>query len=251
MAVEFDQLAEDYDLLLPDDALTGQGVVQTVRALMPNDNGLIRVLDCASGVGIDAVALAAAGYKVAASDISPKMVEATRHRAASKGVEVDVVATPWRRLREHFSESSLDVVLCLGNSFVHCPTTQEKVESLASMRAILRPGGLLIIDSRNWDLLRPMGSRFAVSDRTVRRRGSDCITVRSWSIPTAWSDRHDVSMMFLLVDGDHVTTKHHKVSFYPIPHRTLADLVVEAGFDILADDFTPECEWYTVTGRVR
>ena len=51
--------------------------------------------------------------------------------------------------------ATFDAVLCLGNSFAHLPdfegnlTNQRK--ALGNFKALLKPGGMLVIDHRNYD----------------------------------------------------------------------------------------------------
>ena len=52
-------------------------------------------------------------------------------------------------------DAVFDAVLCLGNSFAHLPDFEgdlfDQREALRNFRTLLKPGGVLVIDHRNYD----------------------------------------------------------------------------------------------------
>ena len=114
------------------------------------DAGCTRVLDAACGTGYHAVQLAKAGFDVLAADGAPDMVSKTAENAALLGVDLPVQQADWRTLADDVP-GQFDAVLCLGNAFTHLFSEEERVQSLAQFRKVLRPGGLVIIDQRNYD----------------------------------------------------------------------------------------------------
>ena len=57
---------------------------------------------------------------------------------------------------KRFNDSAqFDAVLCLGNSFAHLPDfegdLQHQRQALRNFKALLKPGGILVIDHRNYD----------------------------------------------------------------------------------------------------
>lgn len=51
--------------------------------------------------------------------------------------------------------AQFDAVLCLGNSFAHLPDFDGELlnqrRALRNFKALLKPGGILVIDHRNYD----------------------------------------------------------------------------------------------------
>ena len=59
-------------------------------------------------------------------------------------------------------ETGFDVVLCLGNSFAHLPdlkgTKYNQKLTLTNLFTMVKPGGILILDHRNYDVILDGGS---------------------------------------------------------------------------------------------
>lgn len=60
-----------------------------------------------------------------------------------------------------FPEGGFDCVICLGNSFAHLPDLTGDQENhriaIRNFHEVLKPGGLLIIDHRNYDAILDSG----------------------------------------------------------------------------------------------
>ncbi|MDW8072533.1 MAG: class I SAM-dependent methyltransferase, partial [Anaerolineae bacterium] len=113
--------------------------------------GAHRVLDAACGTGWHAIALAQAGYAVTGADLSVNMLERARRNAAEMAVHpVHFVVAGFGQLRQAV-EGLYDALLCLGNSLPHVLTDAQLHTTLADFGALLRPGGLLLIQNRNFD----------------------------------------------------------------------------------------------------
>jgi 2-polyprenyl-3-methyl-5-hydroxy-6-metoxy-1,4-benzoquinol methylase len=104
-----------------------------------------RVLDCACGIGLLAIGLAQAGYRVDASDLSPAMIERTKRLAAEHGVDLAARVCAWIDLEPG---ARYDAVFCVGNSLGH---ERDRVPSLRAIAATMNPGATLLITSRNWE----------------------------------------------------------------------------------------------------
>jgi SAM-dependent methyltransferase len=113
--------------------------------------GARSALDAACGTGRHAIALAERGYETAGADISQQMVSRARQNAAAAGVDVRFEAAGFGGLAAAFGRRSFDAVLCLGNSLPHVLSEAELAGALADFAACLRPGGLLLIQNRNFD----------------------------------------------------------------------------------------------------
>jgi SAM-dependent methyltransferase len=97
----------------------------------------MRVLDVAAGTGNASIPAALVGADVTASDLTPELLEAGRHRAAAAGLELEWVEADAERLP--FDDASFDVVMSsIGAMFA--PHHQETANELAR---VCRPGGTI------------------------------------------------------------------------------------------------------------
>jgi SAM-dependent methyltransferase len=152
----YDALAADYDRFVNwEGRLTHE---------LPFFDGLFegrrvqRVLDVACGTGHHTIALAQRGYQVLGTDLSGAMVELARENATAAGVDVVFAQLGFG---EHATLGrTFDAVLCLGNSLPHLLTESALEAALADFATVLRPGGLLVVQNRNFDLVCSEMERF-------------------------------------------------------------------------------------------
>ncbi len=238
MTDSYRSLAADYHWLEPDEG-AAHGL-----AVLARHGPAHRILDCACGTGTDAIALARAGHRVWASDGSPAMVEAARRDVAEAGVDVHVEVCSWDALPGRFDEP-FGLVLCLGNSISHLPGEQ-MVRAFRGMAGVLAEGGRLVLNARNWEKLRRDQRRLTHPERMVERDGRRCLPLYIWRFAEGWDDAHDVEIAFVVEAADRVTVRRHELTFWPFRRSDLHARLAEAGLDVVADDYTPEADWYEV-----
>ena len=97
----------------------------------------MRVLDVAAGTGNAAIPAAQRGARVTASDLTPELLEAGRHRAQAEGLELEWVEADAERLP--FDDASFDVVMSsIGAMFA--PHHQDVADELVR---VCRPAGTI------------------------------------------------------------------------------------------------------------
>jgi SAM-dependent methyltransferase len=123
-------------------------------------HGVSYVLDAACGTGHHAFSLSSRGYTVAGADLSTRMIEQGRQNAVAQDVEVSFKVAGLGELVEAFGAGSQDAVLCLGNSLPHLLSAAELQRALVDFAGVLRPGGLAIVQNRNFDRVWAEQDRF-------------------------------------------------------------------------------------------
>ncbi len=126
------------------------------RLLAANDVKV--VADVASGTGFNAINFAKQGFTVIASDGSENMLRKTRENAQKHGVELgEIILANWLELDKKLGENRADALICLGNSFTHMFEHEARRDALEAMYRTVKPGGLVVIDHRNYDSMLDQG----------------------------------------------------------------------------------------------
>lgn len=153
----YDQFSADYDYFVNWEsrlAVELPFLEQNLRPLSGPSGRPVRVLDAACGTGRHAIALAQRGFLTAAADLSSEMVARGRANAEQAGAQVSFETAGFGVLANAFQKNPLfpfDALICLGNSLPHLLTPTQLSAALADFAASLRPGGLLLIQNRNFD----------------------------------------------------------------------------------------------------
>lgn len=148
----YDELANEYDLIFPDWKQEVRRQSEVLDAFIRSQTGgqARTVLDCACGIGTQAIALAMRGYNVHATDFSASSVERARKEAATFGVSLTFGVADWLTLDTQVKDV-FDIVVCLDNALSHLLDDSDLREAASQMRARLRPDGLMIASIRDYD----------------------------------------------------------------------------------------------------
>lgn len=118
------------------------------------------VLDAACGTGMHTIALSQKGYRVAGADLSAGMIKRARVNASNADQPIWFEQAGFGQMAPVFGEEQFDVVLCLGNSLPHLLSTREFLGALEDFSKTLRPGGMLMIQNRNFDAVLAQAERW-------------------------------------------------------------------------------------------
>lgn len=256
MAGAYAGLAADYDWMFGDDELiNGRAVNRPATArLLQRISPASAVLDAACGTGVDAAVLARRGFTVWAADGSDAMVQGAAARFRRERLAIPVLRSSWADLPAATGER-FDVVLCVGNSLVHAAGRDAMVQALTGLRRMARPGGYVVIDSRNWERLHARRQVVEVADRVVTREGRRCLVLYAWEIPDRLGDEHIAHLVFLfedggLEDGGQIEPREHQIRFRPFPVSELRARLELAGLREVDTDFDASLDRYSVVAVV-
>ena len=248
----YDVLAEAYEWLISDAKVTPDefaAAFADATRLLPSN---AHVLDCSCGTGQLAVGLAGLGLQVVASDASAAMVRRTEMLADELGASLRTLRAGWHELPEHLGDATFDMVFCVGNSLHHAEGARGRAAALESMSRLLRPGGRLVLTSRNWELVRAGGSRLDIRDRLVRRNGRDAVVAYRWEIPQHWEQEHriEIAVARLGADGS-VDVCSELLSSWPYRYDDLVSELQGVGLTVERSTFDPRAEDYTVVATAQ
>jgi SAM-dependent methyltransferase len=247
MAGAYEILAVDYDWMFDDDALVnGRAINQPATArLLRRISRTSAVLDAACGTGVDAAVLARRGFTVWAADGSAAMVEGAAARFRRQRLAIPLMHCSWADLPTATGER-FDVVLCVGNSLVHAADRDAMVQALTGLRRMARPGGHVVIDSRNWEKLHAERQIVQVADRMVTRAGRSCLVFYAWEVPDRLGDEHIAHLVFVYDNGGEIEPHEHQITFRTFTLSDLRERLELAGLREVDTDFDPSADRYAV-----
>jgi glycine/sarcosine N-methyltransferase len=153
----YDALSADYDCFVDWKARLAYELPFFERLF--GEHGTRRVLDVACGTGHHAIALAQRGFETVGTDLSAEMIDLARRNAARHGVPTEFAVAGFGELSQTVG-TGFDAALCLGNSLPHLLTGKAVAAALTDMAALLREGGLLVVQNRNYDKVWGQQERF-------------------------------------------------------------------------------------------
>ena len=115
-----------------------------------------KVLDLALGSGHDTIALLKRGFNVVSNEVDKNYLSIAKKRAKKHKVALTVRIENWKNIirSDKYKNEEFDVVFALGNSFPnYLLFGDDRKESLRGFWQILKPGGTLFFDTRNFDFM--------------------------------------------------------------------------------------------------
>ena len=150
----YDNLSTQYDKLFLDWQTTTHEQAAILSKLIA-DIGFdkrARILDCACGIGTQAIGLAALGYTVTASDISDGELAEANKRAEKNGVNILFKHADFCSLSDVFSEK-FDIVIAMDNALPHMLTIEALESAVRSITDQIKAGGIFVASIRDYDSL--------------------------------------------------------------------------------------------------
>ncbi|MDF3837571.1 class I SAM-dependent methyltransferase [Cupriavidus basilensis] len=148
----YDDMASSYHLIFDDwdKAIERQ---RAVLAPLISESGVLgTILDCACGIGTQALGLARAGYDVEGTDISKTEIERATQEAALRNLDVEFRVDDMRLLAtckaQHYG-----TVVAFDNAIPHLQSDEEIANALAAMLRSLRPRGRMFVSLRDYGTL--------------------------------------------------------------------------------------------------
>ena len=205
-----------YPFLFTDRKFEAAGAeVESVLELAGLEQG--DVLDLACGPGRHSVALAKRGFRVTGVDLSAFLLGEARQQARAQGVNVEWVREDMRRFAR---PESFDLVISLFTSFGYFESRDDDLSVLRNIRASLRPGGALVIETRGKEVL---ARRFVP---TISHELDDSrLLVERHQVVDDWTRLRNE---WTVIEGGGATTFKFDVTVYS--GQELKDRLFHAGF---------------------
>jgi sarcosine/dimethylglycine N-methyltransferase len=211
--------------------------------------GKKKVLDSCMGTGVDSLYLAGHGYEVVGNEVDSHFRARAQENARRAGIRLRTTSHDWRELGVSIGEKKFDALICMGNSFNYLFERAEQLSALGNFLSILKEGGTLILDVRNYAQI--LGNREAIlagqSFPSCGRHvycGADKVRASAVSL-----SEDEVVFRYSRIG----TSEEGYLSMYPLMLNELRGLLSEAGFANLrlfsdyAEGYNPDAGFYQLT----
>ena len=211
------------------------------------------LLDISIGSGGVTIPLLDLGIRLFGSDLSKAMLERCAEKIKAKGYKADLRICDFRNLCKHFS-TRFDCVASTGNSLAYV-SNEELLCVLEQMNELIKPGGYLYFDTRNWDYVVKTKQRFytynPIFDNDTRINLVQCWDHNS-------DGTIDFNLLYTFEKNNRIFQKEiFQEHYYPISQKLLLDKLASMGygnielrrFPVQAGEYTEVCDWYCVIAQ--
>ena len=197
-----------------------------------------KVLDCACGIGTQAMGLASLGYNVTASDISSKEVSEAKGKALQRNLEVRFEIADFCKLADCFEEK-FDVVIAMDNALPHMMTKEALKAAIDSIVNQLEDGGMFVASIRDYDELlktKPPYSPPYIHKMSEGQR----VSFQAWE----WEGETYKLVQYIIEDGDKLDINKFQCEYRATRREELTKILIEAGCESVEWKFPEETGFY-------
>ena len=116
-------------------------------------HGVKKVFDASVGDGCDSIYLLKQGFDVTSNDLDEMFIAKALENAKAENVRLKITRLDWRKLDTELAQESFDAVILLGNSLTYLFDEKDQLETLRQFKRLLRSGGVLVVDERNYQYI--------------------------------------------------------------------------------------------------
>ena len=236
----YDSLASQYDKLFLDWQSTTQEQAVILSKLF-QENGFdtsASILDCACGIGTQAIGLASLGYAVTASDISDGEIAEAKARAANNHVELRLEHADFCALSETFPEP-FDIVICMDNALPHMLSRSALEAAVRSITNQIVQGGMFVASIRDYDALlmeKPPYSPPYIHKTDKGQR----VSFQTWT----WAGEHYKLTQYIVDDEETLQISKFDCEYRATRREELKDLLLANGCSEVVWKFPEETGFY-------
>ena len=233
MASQYDKLFQDWQTTTHEQAVIFSKIIK--------ENGFdktARILDCACGIGTQAIGLASLGYHVTASDISDGELAEARKRAENNGVRIRFEHADFCALSKTFS-AQFDIVIAMDNALPHMLTSEALGAAVRSITGQIRPGGIFVASIRDYDKL--LMEKPPYSPPYIHKTGNgQRVSFQTW----VWKDDNYQLTQYIIDDGETLQVSKFACEYRAARREELTNLLLSNGCSDVVWKFPEETGFY-------
>lgn len=236
----YDNLASQYDKLFLDWYATTQEQAVILDRIFEN-NGYdksVHILDCACGIGTQAIGLATLGYHITASDISEGALTQARERAERNHLQISFTNADFCALSKVFAEQ-FDIVIAMDNALPHMLTRNDLESAIKSIVKRIAEGGMFVASIRDYDALlmsKPPYSPPYIHQTDKGQR----VAFQTWK----WNGENYSLVQYIIDDEDTLQVGKFECEYRATRREELTNLLIANGCSKVTWLFPEETGFY-------
>lgn len=236
----YDDMATSYDkLFLNWQAATREQAVILDRIFRAEGfDASSRILDCACGIGTQAIGLASLEYSVTASDISDGELAQAGKRAEENRVEIRFAHGDFRALSDTFSEQ-FDIVIAMDNALPHMLSHHDLKAAVKSIVNQTAEGGIFVASIRDYDAL--LQEKPPYSPPYIHKtEDGQRVSFQTWN----WEGERYRLTQYIIDDQGALEVSKFVCEYRATRREELTRLLLEAGCREVQWKFPEETDFY-------
>lgn len=236
----YDNLASQYDKLF----LDWQAATKEQSLILDKlfkDNGYDKkseILDCACGIGTQAIGIAALGYNVTASDISDGELREARERALKNNVKISFKNADFRTLSKTFLQK-FDIIIAMDNALPHMLSRSDLEIAVKSITGQLNSGGMFVASIRDYDAL--LDSKPTYSPPYIHKTDKgQRVSFQTWN----WDKDCYRLIQYIIEDDKTLKTSKFECEYRAVRRCELTDILISNDCTSVVWKFPEETGFY-------
>lgn len=182
-----------------------------------------KLLDCACGIGTQAIGLGKLGYNVTASDISHGALREAERKAAEAGVEISFAYGDFRTLSSSFAEK-FPIIIAMDNALPHLLTREDLEKAVGSITEQLQDKGIFVGSIRDYDTLLERKPPYSPPYIHKTEKGQR-VAFQTWD----WKGDRYKLVQYIIEDGADVTVSRFECEYRATRRQELTELFLSKG----------------------
>lgn len=236
----YDDMANQYDMLFQDWFETTKFQAKILDKIITSYgfNQNAKLLDCACGIGTQAIGLAMLGYNVTASDLSDGELKEAEKRANENGVNIVFKQANFCKLSESFSQK-FNIVIAMDNALPHMLTKDDLRCAINSISNQIEKGGIFIASIRDYDELLKQ-KPYCSTPYVHKTDEGQKVSFQTWE----WSNENYKFTQYIINDENSLNISKYNCEYRAVKREELTQHLLSCGFTKVDWKLPEETQFY-------
>lgn len=236
----YDNLATQYDKLFLDWQAATKEQAEILNRIFVNYgfDHMAKILDCACGIGTQAIGVAALGYNVTASDISTGELAEAEKRAQANNVKICFKQANFCALSDVFTEK-FDIIMAMDNALPHMLSSSALESAIKSIVNQIEQNGIFVASIRDYDRLlmeKPPYSPPYIHKTDKGQR----VSFQTWE----WNDENYKLIQYIVDDEESLQVSKFECEYRATRREEMTKLLFDCGCSKVEWKFPKETGFY-------